>query len=318
MASSPASTSTTNNNNHHKNDTLVEQHPAVPHNNIWMKQLQQPLPPPPSLVGALSLRQSSHKNVIHEKKISSSSNAVMMIIPPDEDEDGSMSYQTTITTPNVLVVQQSPAEYLQSLLGLRSRAQPKRNRIPDELLQGYDMVAIRAIRDNDVTQLKAILAQDESSGGDSSSSSTPPRHGRRTLNACNRNGESLLHMACRRGSFPVIEYMLRFGNVDVTLTDDFGRSCLHDVCWRPTPHVEIMRLLLSRVPIELVLQEDVRGHTPWDYCRKEQYPIWIQFLQTQREDLLARLLGKEVVKTTTTTNTHHHRSPHNQLCVCEE
>jgi hypothetical protein len=213
-------------------------------------------------------------------QISDASNVI--IIPPDEENPSN----AVAATPRIV----SPAEYLQSLLGLRSRAPPTR-RPTHDLVQGYDMVAIQAIRDNNVAQLRALVESSSSCGC------------RRTLHACNRNGESLLHMACRRGSVPVIAYMLQEGGVDVTWTDDFGRSCLHDVCWRPTPHLELMELLLPYVPIELLLREDVRGHTPWEYCRKEHFPIWIQFLESHRETLLQRL---EQTKMTTSTSIDHY------------
>jgi ankyrin repeat protein len=43
-----------------------------------------------------------------------------------------------------------------------------------------------------------------------------------SLNAGNRFGESLLHMACRRGNVEVVRYMVEEAKVNVHVRDDYG------------------------------------------------------------------------------------------------
>ena len=62
------------------------------------------------------------------------------------------------------------------------------------------------------------------------------------MTACNRFGESIVHMACRRADFEVVDFLLE--NIgDVWGVDDFGRTPLHDACWRPEPRFDIVTCL---------------------------------------------------------------------------
>ena len=169
----------------------------------------------------------------------------------------------------------SPTAFLRSLFPGRRRVQAAMtSRVTDEYLEGYNMVTVRAIRENDLEQLRELVES-----------------GRSSLTACNRNGESLLHLACRRGNLDVVKYMIESG-VDVSFTDDLGRTCLHDVCWRPEPDFELMEVLLHAATPDQLLQEDRRGHTCFDYCRKQHWEQWTEFLQKHATKLQrkARLL----------------------------
>lgn len=44
------------------------------------------------------------------------------------------------------------------------------------------------------------------------------------LQCSNRFGESLIHIACRRGSFPVISFLLNEAGVSIRVRDDCGRT----------------------------------------------------------------------------------------------
>jgi hypothetical protein len=39
----------------------------------------------------------------------------------------------------------------------------------------------------------------------------------------------------------------------------------------------------------MLLAEDVRGHTPFDYARKEHYEEWVDFLKEKEEELQRRI-----------------------------
>ena len=106
-----------------------------------------------------------------------------------------------------------------------------------------------------------------------------------SLNACNQFGESLLHMACRRGNVEVVRYMVEEAKVNVHVRDDYGRTVLHDATWTARPNKDVMEVLLKAVSPEMLLAQDVRGHTPFDYARKEHWAEWVTFL-SEREDRL--------------------------------
>uniref|UniRef100_A0A7S2IC66 Uncharacterized protein n=1 Tax=Helicotheca tamesis TaxID=374047 RepID=A0A7S2IC66_9STRA len=105
-----------------------------------------------------------------------------------------------------------------------------------------------------------------------------------SLQCSNRFGESLIHMACRRGLTDVVAFLISDAGVSIRVRDDYGRTPLHDACWTCEPNLELMDLLIKECP-DLLLIEDKRGHNPFDYVRKEHWGIWNRFLE-QRMDLL--------------------------------
>lgn len=153
------------------------------------------------------------------------------------------------------------------------RTKPINNCVADEnkqvLLENYDMKKVTAIRENNLEKLRQILNDGES------------------FNACNRNGETLLHLACRRGDSEIVKFLVEEAKVDIEVQDDLGRSVLHDICWRPYPDFALMDLIMLKVSPAFLLAEDRRGHTCFDYCRKEDWSKWIEFLRT-RSGLIQR------------------------------
>ena len=63
----------------------------------------------------------------------------------------------------------------------------------------------------------------------------------------------------------------------VQVTDDFGRTPLHDACWTSEPNFDSIRLLLDQDPWLLCIM-DCRGSTPLGYVRKAHWAVWIGFL----------------------------------------
>lgn len=103
----------------------------------------------------------------------------------------------------------------------------------------------------------------------------------RCMNACNRFSESIIHMACRRSDFQVVQYVLQNG-ADLSVVDDFGRTPLHDACWSSEPRFDVATLLLDYDP-QLLLKVDVRGCSPLKYVREEHWLHWCAFLFYQKE-----------------------------------
>ena len=132
-----------------------------------------------------------------------------------------------------------------------------------ELVNAYTMETSTAVRTNDVQKLKEL----HTSGA--------------LLDCCNRFGDSLLHIACRRGNTETVKFLVNEANVSVRFVDDLNRTPLHDACWTSEPNFEIVETLLRAAP-EHALCQDKRGHTPFDYARKGHWEQWIGFLNERR------------------------------------
>lgn len=167
----------------------------------------------------------------------------------------------------------SPVQLLRSLRGENGKNKVGELKIhpftqpSEQELASYEVSVVNAVRSGNLDTLRSL--------------------NKNSLNACNQFGESLLHMACRRGNAAVVQYMVEEAKVNVTVRDDFGRTVLHDAAWTSSPNKAVMEILLRAVHPEMLLAEDVRGHTPFDYARKEHWAEWVDFL-SQHQDKLAR------------------------------
>ena len=140
--------------------------------------------------------------------------------------------------------------------------------IDDEVMvNNYKPDIVSAVRENDLTALKTFHQEDG-----------------RSLSCCNRYGETLLHMACRRGYHSIVSYLVLEARVPTRIADDCGRNVLHDAFWNRNTQYEIVDLLTRLDPI-LLLSCDNRGYTPFSYARKEHWPVWRQFLWDRREHM---------------------------------
>ena len=100
-------------------------------------------------------------------------------------------------------------------------------------------------------------------------------------NPCNKYGESLLHMICRRGDSSLLSVMLEAG-CDVQVADDYGRTPLHDACWAAKPAFAVVEMLLER-DAGLFYLTDSRGAVPLSYVPKEHWSLWLQFLESKKD-----------------------------------
>jgi ankyrin repeat protein len=108
----------------------------------------------------------------------------------------------------------------------------------------------------------------------------------RPLKSSNKFGESLLHLACRRGFVDVTSFLIKDAGVTVRVIDDYGRTPLHDACWTCEPNFELFELLVTACP-DLLFMRDRRGNTPLEYARREQWGAYIKFL-SERQELFCR------------------------------
>jgi ankyrin repeat protein len=138
-----------------------------------------------------------------------------------------------------------------------------------EMIQGYQAGKINLVRKRDLKGIKDLVEKGES------------------FSVCNRFGESLIHMACRRGSTELVDFLVRDAKVSLLVRDDYGRTSLHDAFWTCKPNFELVALLLTEIP-EFLCIRDVRGHTPLDYIRKGDSQAWRDFLLNRKDLLVPR------------------------------
>mmetsp|Transcript_3540 Transcript_3540/g.8453 ORF Transcript_3540/g.8453 Transcript_3540/m.8453 type:complete len:689 (+) Transcript_3540:633-2699(+) len=145
-----------------------------------------------------------------------------------------------------------------------------------ERVEAYQNIELlTAVRRRDMVTLKRIAADKKSRGG--------------TMNACNRFGESILHLACRKGSLDVVELLVGSDcNCSLLVRDDYGRTVLHDACWTVSPPWELIKLILKKAPV-LWRVSDIRGHLAMQYIPKSAWPQWAAFL-SKNKGLLQRIM----------------------------
>jgi Ankyrin repeats (3 copies) len=137
----------------------------------------------------------------------------------------------------------------------------------DEEISAYTQDVLKVVRESDMEKLRSFAKEG------------------RSLQSCNRFGESLIHLACRRGFTDVVKFLVEEANCTLYVRDDFGRTAMHDAAWSAEPNYDMMEYLIEKAP-ELILMSDVRGHTPFSYVRKEHWKEWILFLEKHREALV--------------------------------
>lgn len=142
----------------------------------------------------------------------------------------------------------------------------------EDEIAAYNQDVIKATRERNFDKLRVMLQEGK------------------TLQCCNRFGESLMHMACRRGFTDVVEFLVKEAKCSLFVRDDYGRTAMHDAAWSPRPNFELMDFLIDQTP-ELLLLSDVRGHTPFSYVRKEHWKEWISFLEKRVDKLTVGKVG---------------------------
>jgi len=139
----------------------------------------------------------------------------------------------------------------------------------EEDIAAYDQEVINAIRSKNIPLLRALKAKGK------------------TLQCANRYGESLVHMACRRGMTDVVRFLILEAKVSLRVKDDYGRTPLHDACWSAEPNFELMDFLIEQ-EADLLLIEDKRGHFPFSYARRSHWEGWNKFLLSRKGNIRLR------------------------------
>jgi hypothetical protein len=106
-----------------------------------------------------------------------------------------------------------------------------------------------------------------------------------SFNPANVFGESVASMACRFGSFYILQMLVQEFRVNVSIADSHGRTCLHEACWNAQIQWPIVELLLGSDPY-LLFVADSSGKVPMDYCPSHPDIIngWIQFIDQKKDE----------------------------------
>ncbi|CAB9524993.1 ANK [Seminavis robusta] len=99
-------------------------------------------------------------------------------------------------------------------------------------IEAYDFDILNAVRAQDMATLRRF------------------RKDGRPLKCSNKFGESILHLACRKGFVEVTRFLVQEAGVPLAVCDDYGRSPLHDACWRRHDGrtFELIDIILQKCP----------------------------------------------------------------------
>lgn len=140
------------------------------------------------------------------------------------------------------------------------------------MLEAYSTSIVMEVRNNNLAEVKKLFREGKFKYG---------------VNACNRFGESILHIACRRGHLEMVKFLIGEAGLSCSeIRDDYHRTPLHDAFWTSTASPDVVEYLLEQpYVVDLLMAKDKRGFTPLDYSRGEDREKWLRFLW-ERRDLL--------------------------------
>lgn len=133
----------------------------------------------------------------------------------------------------------------------------------EEQLNAYDHDVTAAVRNGDLERLRELYSNGH------------------ILQCSNRFGESLIHIACRRGLLDIVKFLVNEAGVTPNVRDDYGRTPLHDACWTAAPNTALFEFILKESP-DLLFLSDQRGHSPLQYVRREHWQLWVSYLKKQQ------------------------------------
>jgi hypothetical protein len=194
-------------------------------------------------------------------------------ITADDDlqHQGVAKKQRVVARRNLVI---KPSDYVKSAFRVngtcldtrRSQLEPRFKPPTQAMIRAFTPELMNLVRQNDYEGLQIL----EKEG--------------RLINCCNKFGESLLHLACRRGHNSIVRLLVEEANVSLYMRDDYKRTPLHDACWTAEPNFELLDWLIREAP-DLLIVEDIRGFTPFDYVRKDDWGKWLRFLWERRASL---------------------------------
>lgn len=178
-----------------------------------------------------------------------------------------------IDSPTKTIRKETPVDFVERVFKKENGVSPVS--VPfikptEEMIEAYKVETLTAARSENIEALRKLHIAGAS------------------LNCCNRFGESLIHLACRRGNLEMVKFLVKEAGVTLLLRDDYGRTVLHDAFWTPEPKFDLVEFLIEEMP-EFLCVKDVRGHFPLNYVRKEHQEQWYSFLQERKALLRSKL-----------------------------
>jgi hypothetical protein len=139
-------------------------------------------------------------------------------------------------------------------------------------LASYGVSVLDSARTGDTDTLRALL------------------HAGLSPNACNPQGESIVHDVCRRGKVDSLRVLMEFG-CDVRIADSNGRTPMHSACWA-APDFELVEILMQ-ADLNLFFISDATGKLPLSYVQKNQHGAWRDFLKSKMDQYWPTCDAKE-------------------------
>lgn len=102
-------------------------------------------------------------------------------------------------------------------------------------------------------------------------------------NASNVHNESIVHLACRMGFVDILKTLMDF-ECRLQISDDSGRTPLHEACWSTTPCFELVEMILD-VDWKMLLVADARGRLPLHYVREDNWSAFTRFFMKRKDNL---------------------------------
>ena len=107
--------------------------------------------------------------------------------------------------------------------------------------------------------------------------------------ACNDEGVTLIHLACRYGLEACVQILLQHG-ATFQVSDEDGRTPLHEVALA-TPNTNIIDLILKENP-RLMFIADREGNVPLALVEQdERWTIWTKYLMKRKNKIWPDLTG---------------------------
>jgi len=131
-----------------------------------------------------------------------------------------------------------------------------------------DIDLLKALRGGDLEKLRS-LKNDKEKNYD--------------LEARNRFGENLIHMACRISSLQleVLKILVEDANVQLNVRDMFGRTPLHNACMSAIPNFNNVEYIMKKAP-KLFVFEDDKNKLPFDLIPHRCFERWTRFLSQKK------------------------------------
>jgi len=105
------------------------------------------------------------------------------------------------------------------------------------------------------------------------------------MDACNGQGESLVHLACRRHqNTALLHFIVDEAGVSLQVQDDWGKTPLHEFAWnRKTKPAtsSAVRLILQKAP-ELLFVQDKRNYSALQYVPQDAWEDWCIILRQHK------------------------------------